>query len=63
MRAIAVPKYSSKIIASSNFRPVDNGEKLYLNAITAFKSITVDVGEAITFYVDYLNTPTEIGGV
>ena len=61
MRAIAEPKYSSKIIASNNFRPVDNGERLYLNAVTMLRTITVGIDSTINLYVDYLSAGCKEG--
>jgi hypothetical protein len=59
MRAVARPKYFSRILDTSNSHPNRNGEKLYENVIKVFKSVVVGSDVEIKFYIDYFNAPCE----
>ena len=62
MRAIAEPKYDMRIVAQTGCEA--NAEnKPNKNMITAFKTATLGLGVAITFYVDFLNSNMGEGGV
>ena len=56
MRAIAEPKYNKRVIATSGFIPVVNGERVYVNAVVEFKSMLIGANTSIKFYTDYLNS-------
>ena len=62
MRAIAVPKYDTYLIASSSCPIRENSDDSANSMLAVFKTATLSIGDKITFYIDSRNLAFEDGG-